>query len=402
MNILNWRSALINRVEQKNIFFVLYFLFLLIFFVSPNLRLHCNFFYAIIMPVYLITLTKTRFHSFSGSRIWRMTMILLVYLLVTMFWEKNPGSKDPDYYIRKAVYLFVFFSLTMEMVLRDPRFMEKLFSFFAWIGAFTAAASMIWFYTTAPFPLTRLEYIADQLRNSVQGGIVYGMIVLIIYFHILKKETVRSHRRLYGLFGVVITISVLLTQSRGAAGTLLIAFLAGGLLTRDKKLLIALGLIIVTGVVSFLRVEPIQDTVTKRGFSYRLELTQKTIAMTGGSLLFGKGLTTNQQIRANDGRLLYHPHSIYLGMVLYGGLTGLLIFLFLLATVFWEGLGVYFQKKDITLFVLVLFAACNMITSMDKVITHPGPFWLYFWLPLALIAGISAQKPHPPVNTGCA
>ena len=86
-------------------------------------------------------------------------------------------------------------------------------------------------------------------------------------------------------------------------------------------------------------------------------------------------------------------------MILYGGLAGLMIFLFLLATAFRESLRLYFQHKDITLFVLILFTAFNMITSLDKIITHPGPFWIYFWLPLALIAGVSAQKTGEPIGT---
>ena len=401
MTLLHRRSDLINYLEEKNIYSVLYFIFLLIFFVSPSLRAHCNFFYAIIIPIYLISLKKCKLRVLLGSRIWLFTMVLLVYLMLTMLWQKNTGSKDPVYFIRKGVYLFVFFSLTMEIVLRDQRFMGKLFSFLAWIGAITAIASTVWFYTFVAVPPARLEYIADQLRNSVQGGIVYGMIVLIIYFYIIKKEVYRPRRLFYGLLGIIISVSVLLTQSRGPVGNLLIAFLIGGLLTRDKKLLIALVLVIVLGAVLFLRVEPIQKAVTKRGLSYRLELTQKTIAMTKDDLLFGKGLTTDQRIKADDGTLLYHPHNIYLGMILYGGLTGLLIFLLLLAAAFRESLLIFFQDKDITLFMLVLFAALNIITSMDKIITHPGPFWIYFWLPLALVAGVSAQKSGEALSLNC-
>jgi len=392
MNLSNLRSDTINYLEEKHVNYNLYFLFVLIFFVSPNLRLHCNFFYAIIIPIYLVSLRKTKFKDFLGSTIWLIAMALLIYLLLTMFWEENVGRKGHVYYIRKGIYLFAFFSLTMELVSRYPRFIEKLFLFLAWVGAATAVASMIWFIVSPPFPITRLKYIADQLQNSVQGGIVYGMIVLIIYFSIIKNETARSRRRLYGLLMIIIAGSVLLTQSRGPVGALLITFLAGALLTRDKKLLIIFGLIIVVGAVVFLRVPQVQKLVTQRGFSYRVELTQKTIAMAEEDLFFGKGLTTNQQVRADDGRLLYHPHNIYLGIVLYGGLTGLLLFLLLLAAAFRESWRQYFDTKDITFFVLILFCAINMVTSRDKIITHPGPFWFYFWLPLGLLAGLANRR----------
>jgi O-antigen ligase len=284
----------------------------------------------------------------------------------------------------------------MELSLTGPRFVEKLFFFLAWIGTATAVASILYFYHTAPFPTARLEYIADQLHNAVFGAIIYGMIVLIIYFYIMKKTPGRKRRWLYGMMAAIVAGSVVLTQSRGPLGILLITFIVGGVLTRDFKLLIVLACIIILGATLFIKNDSIQKAVTQRGLSYRIELAEKTVNMIKGDVFFGKGITTDQQIRANDGFLLYHPHNVYLGMVLYGGLAALFIFLLLLAMAFRESLRHYLLTGDIILLALLLFGAGNILIDQDKVITHPGPFWFFFWLPLALTAGIAAQKSEAP------
>ena len=391
MKLLQWRAGIIRSLEERNVYTILYFLFVLLFFLSPNLRWHCNLYYALVIPVYLLTLEKKKIELFLGSGIWLIAMLLLVYLLLTILWVEDPGNKGTVYYLRKAVYVFVFFSLTMELIVRKPLFIKHFFYFLAWVGAGTVIISIIRFYCFSGFTLARLEYLADQLRNPVLGGNLYGMIVVMIYFYIFKNSE-RSRRWIYGVLMIIITASILLTQSRGPVAALLTTFLICGLLTRDKKLLIVLAGVILMGTATLIYVKPVQDLATKRGSSYRLELAQKTIDMASGNLLFGRGLTTKQQITADDGYLLYHPHSAYLGMVLYGGLTALGLFCLLLAAALREGLKHYFLEKDVTFLAMALFGACAILTTQDKIITHPHPLWFYFWLPLALLAGLSALR----------
>jgi O-antigen ligase len=400
------RSGIIAFIEKRHVYVVFYLLFVLAFFISPNLRWHCNFYYALIIPVYLISLQKIKFKIFFQSKIWLISMFLLLYLLMTILWAKNPGDKSSFYYLRKFVYLFVFLSLTMELVLRYELFFEKLFIFISWIGAATAFFSVVYFYGSDTFSWTnieyiadpafnphfRLSYIADQLQNPISGAIIYGMIVLIIYFNVLKGSG-KSHKWLYRVLMIIIAGSVLLTQSRGPMGALLLTFIIAGILTRDKKLLITLGCIIMIMVILFINIHQFRKVIaTIRGFSYRIELAQKTLNQAKGNLLFGKGLTTDNQMIMDDGTNLHHTHNVYLGMILYGGITGLLIFLLLLAEAFREALKHFFSTNDITFFALILFAAVCNITCMDKIITHPHPLWFYFWLPLGLLAGVTFKR----------
>lgn len=391
MNIVQSRLRMIDYFERKRVFPALYFLFVLLFFISPNLHWYFNVFY-VIMPLYLISLGRLKLKAFIHSKIWLMALILLFYMLLTVLWQINPGDDGLMYYLRKAIYLFVFLSLTMELTAGYPRFMERLFMLFCWIGALTAVISLFLFYSRAPFPSARLEYLADQFRNPILGAIIYGMTLLVIYFHILKKTSKKSHRWLYVIFMVIISGSILLTQSRGPTAILLGAFITGGLLTRDKKLLITLAcIIVIIGAALIFNVRQVEKAITDRGISYRIELLEKTLSMIRGHVLFGKGITTEQDIVSDDGLHLHHPHNVYLATVLYGGLVGLSLLLIMLAAAFRESLNYFFLTRDITLFVLILFGSCTIITSQDKIITHPHPLWFSFWLPLGLTAGVSLK-----------
>ncbi|MEW6076580.1 MAG: O-antigen ligase family protein [Thermodesulfobacteriota bacterium] len=393
MNILKIRSVAIRFLEEKSGHMILYFLFVLLFFISTEQRWPRNFFYALMIPTFLISLRTENIRRLFSSSLWRITLILLVYLLLTMLWGENPGKERPIYFIRNAFYLLTFFILTMELTIRHSRFPEKLFVLLAWVGAVTAFLSVLLFYRAAPLS-DRLIFLADQLDNPVLGGILYGMIVLIVCFHILQAPGGRP-RWLYILFLAIIAGSMLMTQSRGPVAVLLATLVIGGLITRNRRLLIALGCIIVIGAAVALSVKPYREMVTQRGMSYRVELAKNTIAMIQDDPVFGKGLTTDQRVMIHEGRRLRHPHNVYLAMALYGGLTGLAILVLLLATALREGWKHYKKTGNITLPALVLFAAGTIMASQDKLITTTHPLWFFFWLPIAILAGISCRETGP-------
>ncbi|MBS3757571.1 MAG: O-antigen ligase family protein [Desulfobacterales bacterium] len=398
-NILTWQSKTVDFFERKHIYIILYGFFILCFFVWPSVHWHNNYFYVIVIPAYLISLHKSKLQVFFHSKLWLISMVLMCYLALTVLWVKNPEDPRILYYLRRPLYLFVFLSMTMELVLTYPKFIEHLFASLAWVGVVTAIISIFCFYSSAPFPETRLEYFSDQLHGEIEGGIVYGMIVLIIYFNILKREK-GPGRWLYRVFMAILVGSVLLSQSRGAIGALLATFFVGGLITRDKKLLLALVCLMVATAVLFFNMEAFQNAVTERGLSYRLELGQKTLARAEGDLFFGKGISTNNDFLMADGTLFPHTHNSYLGMILYGGLTGFFILVGLIAVAFWQALRHYFRSQNITYFLLIFFAAISIITGQDKILTHPNSMWIFFWLPLGLLAGSMQMKANgaPPEN----
>ena len=165
-------------LEQKHYFFITYFLFFLGFFVFPSTHWHNNFFYGIILFPYLVTLQPKRIRLICRSNIWILSMCIGGYMCLTLLWADNAVFKNYIYYLRRLVYLFVFLSLTIDLVLRYPKFIDYLFTFLCWTAAITAVASILWFYSSYSFPRDRLFFIGDQVQNPVVGASVYGMVTL--------------------------------------------------------------------------------------------------------------------------------------------------------------------------------------------------------------------------------
>ncbi|MBW1957544.1 MAG: O-antigen ligase family protein, partial [Deltaproteobacteria bacterium] len=179
-------------------------------------------------------------------------------------------------------------------------------------------------------------FLGDQVRNSVVGANVCGMVTLVCFFHVIKSK--ESYVWIYTVLSVVILFSVVLTQSRGPLGALLITFLIGAVLTRNKKILCTILCVILIGGVMFFTIDEIREMITRRGFSYRLEIWQQILLRIKEALFFGEGISTENIFIMADGSKWNHPHNVYLATALYGGLIGLFLFFILQAVALWEGL----------------------------------------------------------------
>ncbi len=144
----------------------------------------------------------------------------------------------------------------------------------------------------------------------------------------------------------------------------------------------------------FFYIEGFKEMITVRIYSYRLEIWQQTIARIKEALLFGKGITTDTKFIMADGVKVNQPHSIYFATMLYGGLIGLFLLLTLQAIALWKSFLYFLKENDFTYVALLLFAFINIIVARYKVIGRPDVLWIYFWLPIALLAAkeLSSDK----------
>jgi O-antigen ligase len=371
-------------LDEKHYFLITYFFFLFGFFVIPSTHWHNNIFYAFILFPYLLTLRLRRIQLICPSNIWVLSMVLACYMCFTLLWAEHVVFKDYIYYIRRVIYLFVFLSVTIELALRYPKFIDYLFVFLCWVAALTAIASILWFYSSNSFPLKRLQYLGDQVRNSIVGASAYGMVAIVCCFYFLKTK--KSYAWIYTMLSVVILFSVTLTQSRGPLGALLVTFLMGAIITRNKKLLVMVLCVILFEGLMFFCIEEFKEIIIKRGLSYRYEIFQQILPRIKAALIFGEGISTDTTFIMADGSKWNHPHNVYVGTTLYGGLTGLFLFFILQVMALWEALLCFIRENDFTYMALLVFAFICIIVSDHRVISHPDALWIYLWLPLALVA----------------
>jgi O-antigen ligase len=194
---------------------------------------------------------------------------------------------------------------------------------------------------------------------------------------------------------VAILFSAALTHSRGPWLALLITLPIGAVLTRDKKLLATILCVILIGVILFFFIEGFKGSILRpRGVFERLEVWQQILARMKETLFFGKGISADRTFILADGTKLNHSHNVYVGTIFNGGLMGLFLLLILQALVLWEGFLCFIRENDFTYVALLLFAFICMTTMNYRAISHPDALWMYFWLPLALLAAkrLSSDK----------
>jgi len=387
---LNFREF----IDSHDVLFFLYLTFLIGFFISPSTSWHNNFFYIFIIPLFIITLHKEQLKSFFLSKTWIISIILVIYLAITLLWAQDSDDNGFLYYIRRPVYIFVFLSLTMTLVMRYPKFINTLLMSLPWIGALTGIISILSFYDTLSMPPERLSFFSDQLQNPIEGSTVLGTAALVTYFYIPKKST--KMFLIYALLFFILIVSVLLAQSRAPAAALIMAFLAGGILAKDKKVLIFIIILSFLGIFSFFKIPAFKESVIERGFSYRLETCKAIISKSQENLIFGKGLSTHAKFVMKNDKIVNHTHNVYLGMILYGGLVGLMLLLSLLFLALLNSISYFIHHNEITFLVLIIFAAICMLTGEDKIITHPDAIWVFFWLPLGLLSGLECKQNISP------
>ena len=381
------KQNIISFWERKNLFLITYFCFFLGFFVVPSTHWHNNLFYFFVLFPYLVTFTfRTKsIKIFCRSKIWVLSLVLAGYMCLTLLWAQDAVFDDYLYYLRRPLYLFVLLSLTIELVLRYPSFIDDLFVFLCWTAAITGIISIFWFYSAHSFPIARLRHFGDQLQNPVAGASVYGMVAIICYFYVLKRE--KAHIWIYTGILVVVFSSAILTWSRAPLAALFTSFLIGTISIRDKRFLgIVICVTAICGLMWFY-VEGVKETITRPGaLRIRMEIWEQTLLRIKEALFFGEGISTDTRFTISDGSIWNHPHNVYLATALYGGLTGFFLFLALVVVGLWQSILCFRREKDVTYVVLLLYALTCMMSGNYRVISHPDAIWIYFWLPLALLA----------------
>jgi O-antigen ligase len=120
---------------------------------------------------------------------------------------------------------------------------------------------------------------------------------------------------------------------------------------------------------------------------YHFEAWEQTLERIKDAPFFGEGISADRTFIMTDGTKLNHPHNVYLSTALYGGLTGLFLFLILQSLVLWEGFLRFKRRNDFTYVAILLFGFLCIITMNHRVISHPNELWMYLWLFLGLLAG---------------
>ena len=362
-----------------------FLIFIVGFFLMPYIKWQNNFFYIFLLAPYLIMINRNTFKMLCRSRIFLLSLLFIMYLLATLIWGHKGNSSDYMHIFIRSLSVLVFYALTMELSLSDKWFMDRVFTIMIWASLLGTLIYIFVFHYPFRYPPMRLNDIG-VLRNAIQAGSTFGMILIILYYSVLGEKRFWANS-LYILSFVSLLAIVLLTQSRGPLMALFLAFLVGSFMSRDSKMLIIL-LCMALGVVLFLSSGEgfLYDMIITRGTSNRLYIFQCVIDKIQEKFILGHGILLKFSCVLSNGTVIPHPHNLYLSIWLYGGLVGLSLLILLLAKGLWQGYLYFIRERNCMYVVWIIYTSICVFTGNHNVIISPHPIYLFFWMPFGFLS----------------
>ena len=398
-----------NIIELGRYFLpVSYTLFLLGFFFFPSSKSLSTFYYIAIMLPFLILvfIKKADFRLPFSSRTFLLVTIYIVYMFCTLFWADSFGMSDFSKYGRRVLYILFFLSVTIHLTQSYPTFLKRLLVLLCWTAGIVAIANFVSFYRQHPFPFTRL-FGYGLLQNPFKASSLYGIAFIACMYLILHQRSLGMQLFYLGLL-LISSSYILLAQSRSTLLSLIIAMIAWQLSAwllheedrrnHRKQLLILIVLISAASAVFFMLYPGFFDEALIREYSTgRFKLWGKILVRVKQAPWFGHGLTADPRTESWPGSIKVHPHSVYVGTLLYGGIVGLLSFIAVVISALWQGFGRARQSINLVAACMVLYGTVCIIPNGNMLIHHVKPFWLFFWFPVALV--VASEIPGHPLHS---
>ena len=379
-------TGMLTELGPRIIFLEISFLiFLCGFFFLNQVKWQNNVFYALILIPNLIMFKRKSFTMLSQSRIFLMVLLFVGYSMVSLLWGARGTYSDHIHMLIKSLSVLVFYALIIELSLVDERFRGRVFFVLCWISLVGAILAMYLVHYGFVYPPVRLMDIGT-FRNPIQAGSVYGMILIIIYYHFLSKGW-RWYNILYIPLFIALLMILLLIQSRGPLLALVVAFFVGSLVARDFKMLIILTLI-ATGIWILVSSGErfFYELIITRGDSYRLEIFQCVFKIIMEKVVFGHGMLMKFTCTMSNGTLISRTHNLFLAAWLYGGLTGLFLLVASCIKALWYS-GLYLvRNKNCIYLTLLIYSFICVSTGNHNAISNPQPLYLFFWMPLGFLS----------------
>lgn len=203
----------------------------------------------------------------------------------------------------------------------------------------------------------------------------------------------------------VLGCAIVLTRGRAV----ILAFVIAGLLSvaLHRKKQVFAGILVIVIVISAIALtgETTFVDFVKRGDAGRVHIWKTLLARVGDRPMIGAGINADDNVTFPkgsgdfpDGFTLEHPHSMVIGTLFYGGLTGLALLLLVIILGLRAGRRNGLVDGEWDPLILLVFGVICLTLDGHRLISEPHlSSWLLFWLPIGLIAAgpLGARKTQP-------
>ena len=392
-------SSIKKKVRRHDLTTYAYVLFLASFFFVPFEKLYKLAFYIGVIPLFFISADSRSWMLLKRSLIFRVSVLWLAYLSLTLVWSPGAELSDFDDVARGFVLLTLFVAATIEFSWRDRLFAERLFTCLSIVAPLAAATSILAFYATHDFGTERLSGLG-VLNHPITSAYFYAIVALITLFAALRDATTRWRKGMLLVGLAVLLAYVLLTASRGPVLALCIAVVTGAVLTRNRVLIVGL---VVAGVM-LAAIGVVQDigpyNVLARASNFRVDIWLGILDRISESFWFGNGIAANASVVMSSGGTARHAHQLYLGNHFYGGVPATVLLLVLLSAAAGVAIRHCLKTGQAVYVTLLVFVVVAGMVDFGEFLRSPNLIWFYFWFPIVLIAGVeaSAEAKSIPVD----
>lgn len=379
--MLGQMIIVVRRFLKRSFLPTLLLLFIMIFFVSPNNKILNKFYYFIVLPTAVLSLRLADYRWLYKLIPLRYLLLLFAYLCLSLCWSNITPGDRPQVYIFQSLYILYFvISIIITAQYRD--------NWLAWLGPGLALivtmhviiVSWIW-YSVHPLAV-RIEGLG-RLNNPLELASIYAVIAAFCSISYIRGKDKMSYAYLAPFF--VSLGGIILTRSRGPLLAILVVTIGAGLLIRNQRSKYLITLIVLIGLAC-LAIEPnVLYSLSERGTSFRPEIWEKGWPRIMESWVFGHGIATSLEVTINEQMQFHHYHNIILSTWFYSGIIGILLLVILIGKTIIYGLRNSSTWPWVSAFIA---GSICLWTNGDRLMIHPYPLWLYFWLPLAMIIAI--------------
>lgn len=343
-------------------------------------------------------------------RLWKQPVVLaltslLICLMLNALWRTETSDKSTGDWLKVTLFILLYVHAVGRLALH-PRTLLAVLTICGALAAMFAWLTVLHQFGIKATPLdyatireeARLYTLDWQglgnLKHPVVAGLYYGIFIIILTQRLVAAppKAWRSALILFGIAGLC--IYVLLTFSRGAWISTLVAGLCLLLLFpgRTSRTLLISGAFLLLGMLVMFWPE-VRNEWLVRGASRRDMIWLSWLAHLPDFWLWGVGPGAQFDFTYPWGGSVKHAHSLYLQLWYQLGLPGIILFILFLGCLLEKGWRLRQQPPARLGLALLILAMMAMLTDVHALLLRPNHYWVLFWLPAGILIGL--QPTHP-------
>jgi len=281
----------------------LYALFIAGYFLLPMASGHRRLYYLLVVPAILL-LWRELADFYRRNVLAGLLLLFATYMTTTLLWTSDFEAVAALQTLGLAICVLGFCFVSGYLWVRHAELMDRLAHRATWLAAGAALVSIIVWYISHPFPISRLEPLG-VMHHQNKAGSAYG-VFLVLCMHYIFTERGRDNRAVYSALALVLLSLVVLTQSRTAMTAVCV-----GLVVLVGYRAFAVAVVGMAALWALMASNP--EVWVKRvgDFSFRPGIWEQVLVDMQGYWWFGHGYLVDPRVPAY-GRLFDHAHNAYL------------------------------------------------------------------------------------------